>query len=241
MADWMSVAEAADALGVHERQVRNLIADSQLEAQRLGRAWLVSPASVGARRRQPTVGGRPLSAPLAWYVLAHLDAAVGDALAAAREPADRRVRHRVRQLLKAPPAPEVWGSWLRRRAEPHAVWFHPGSEARLTVDGRIARADLSSELGVPVADLCRRYVAARDFSAVVADHHGRLAEGESVPGASVMMVVPGLPDDIDWTGHLDASSLVDLAGDADARVRHGALRVLSDAMPALAAAGQRSR
>ena len=76
MAAWMSVADAAAALDVDPRQVRNLIDAGALDAQRVGRAWAVDAASVRARSARPVAPGRPLSPGRAWQVLTVVDAAL---------------------------------------------------------------------------------------------------------------------------------------------------------------------
>jgi excisionase family DNA binding protein len=60
------VAEAAERLDVSPRRVRQLIDRGELEASRVGRAWMIQPSSVERRRLQPTAAGRPLDSKRVW-------------------------------------------------------------------------------------------------------------------------------------------------------------------------------
>jgi excisionase family DNA binding protein len=64
----LSVHEAAKRLGVSDRRVRALIDSGRLDAQRVGRAWIIHPIALASvdGARSP---GRPLSARSAWAEL----------------------------------------------------------------------------------------------------------------------------------------------------------------------------
>lgn len=62
----LSVAEAAERLDVSARRVRQLIDRGELEADRVGRAWMVQRGSVERRRLQPSAVGRPLDSERVW-------------------------------------------------------------------------------------------------------------------------------------------------------------------------------
>lgn len=66
--DVLSVADAAERLGVSPRRVRQLIDDGDLRASRMGRSWLVAADSVERRRRLAPSGGRPLDSQRVWVV-----------------------------------------------------------------------------------------------------------------------------------------------------------------------------
>ena len=117
MAAWMSVADAAAALDVDPRQVRNLIDAGALDAQRVGRAWAVDAASVRARSARPVAPGRPLSPGRAWQVLTVVDAGLRPNLGEPEDVLDRRVRHELRRLLSGRTALDSWAQWLRNRAD----------------------------------------------------------------------------------------------------------------------------
>jgi excisionase family DNA binding protein len=59
---FISTAEAAKRLGCNERHVRVLIGSGDIKAERVGRAYLVLPDSLGGWQRHPTKG-RPKSKP----------------------------------------------------------------------------------------------------------------------------------------------------------------------------------
>lgn len=233
MSELISVAEAAAELGVHPRQVRNLIAHGQLAAQRVGHLWLIPSDAVDARRRSEALPGRPLSAQSAWWILARIDAALDGEPPSSYSPADRRARHRLREQQLAHPTVPAWGSWLRRRGEPKRVWFHPGASKRIAADRRVARHDFGDQLGLDLSGVGRLYVGERDFSAIVDAHHGRQVSGAVVGGEVLMMVVPELLEELDWRSHVRAAALVDLLDDPDARVQHAAQEALGGVAAAL--------
>jgi len=56
----MTVSDAAQALGVTGQRIRQLIAAGQLDAEKVGRSvWLVSEASVTARKEKAPEGAQP--------------------------------------------------------------------------------------------------------------------------------------------------------------------------------------
>ena len=68
----ISVAEAAQRLGIGEQRVRSLAASGHLPARRLGHAWALDSAAVDARMKGAR-RGRPLSARSAWALLLLLE------------------------------------------------------------------------------------------------------------------------------------------------------------------------
>jgi len=222
----MSVADAAAALDVNPRQVRNLIDAGALDAQRVGRAWVVDAASVRARSARPVAPGRPLSPGRAWQVLAVVDAGLRPNLGVPEDVLDRRVRHELRRLLSGRTELESWAQWLRNRAEHRRVWFHPAA-----ADPRVVHVDLGALLDVRAADLTRFYVADADVAGVVADHRGRvLGPGDDSADTLDLMVVPA--NATSWRAHVPAAAIVDLTSHPDARVRQAALDRLGAALDA---------
>lgn len=55
----ITVNEAAEILGVSGARVRKLIDDQKLKAEKIGRDWMVSKASVLARKKLSPKPGRP--------------------------------------------------------------------------------------------------------------------------------------------------------------------------------------
>lgn len=63
------IAEVAERLGVSDGQVRRLIANRELRANRFGRSWAVDVASVNERLAAKPGRGRPLGPRAAWQRL----------------------------------------------------------------------------------------------------------------------------------------------------------------------------
>lgn len=72
----LSVADAADQLGVSPRRVRQLVDEGDLEASRFGRSWAVSAESVARRQRLAPSSGRPLDSHRVWGVAFAVDGMV---------------------------------------------------------------------------------------------------------------------------------------------------------------------
>jgi hypothetical protein len=68
--DWMSVAEAADRLGISPARVRVLVHRGDLLAEQAAGRWLVDAASVDFVAARPRRAGRPFDARAAWALLA---------------------------------------------------------------------------------------------------------------------------------------------------------------------------
>lgn len=71
--DVLSVSEAAARLGVSQQQVRQLIRSGELEADRLGRAFLVPAGAVERRASQEWPRGRRFAPANAWALLSIAD------------------------------------------------------------------------------------------------------------------------------------------------------------------------
>ena len=55
---WISVAEAAEILGVHRNRVLQLVNDGALDAHKVGQRWNISRQSVESRAANPPKAGR---------------------------------------------------------------------------------------------------------------------------------------------------------------------------------------
>jgi len=177
----VSVAEAAERLGVGVARVHQRIADGSLRAERIGSQWVIDEVSLSPllESRRP---GRPLSERSARALLALSEGnrRVLDALA----PAERsRARDRLRGLLansmsedalpevEAHPAVSLLRSWLRNRAERRLFRASPRDLPDLRDDARIALSGLSHpRSGIASGDLVEGYVAAGDIDPVVNDY-----------------------------------------------------------------------
>ena len=124
----ISVAGAAEALGVSLERVRQLIRDGRLDARQVSGRWLIEPDSVDRLAHEQRRAGRPWAAARAWGLLA---------LAAGRDvswlaPAEVR---RLREVLADRNVGEM-ASQLRRRADRRPWYVHPGMiEDLLAEDG----------------------------------------------------------------------------------------------------------
>lgn len=163
---FLSVAQAAAALGVSPQRVRALIASGGLPACRIGGRWLVEGQLVERRARGERLPARPFSSRNAWALLA---IAAGAKPSGVDPAAASRLRHRLSERGLAGLAP-----LLVRRAGRVALRVHPGERGRLLDDpalvrsGAAAAADL--RLGLIAPDAAEGYVAARDLDGLMARH-----------------------------------------------------------------------
>jgi excisionase family DNA binding protein len=122
----LSVAQAAERLGVSVPRIHQRIADGSLAAERIGSQWAVDERSL-LRIQERSKAGRPLSARSAWAVIA---ASEGDRgrLRASGSAAPARARMQLKRLLEPAGEPSVGEeavrelgvslrSMLRNRAE----------------------------------------------------------------------------------------------------------------------------
>jgi excisionase family DNA binding protein len=233
----ISVADAAERLGVSERQVRRLAEAGELSARRVGGRWLIDVEAVRDRSRSEPRSGRPLSPGMAWAVLAAANFAhEGDEdrpspFGARIE--DRRLRYRLRALLADAPPPRQWNQWLRHRADAKRVWVHPGVLDRLAGDDRVHPAGGSvvaaSGVGIAAGDHRSFYVEEGVVDEVLADYRAQYSD----EGQVVMMVVPKEISAAVLGGSgepvMSAIALVDLLASTDARERHVAAEALDAA------------
>jgi len=166
---------------------------------------------------------------MAWLLLLHLDA--GDEAAPGKSgghvPVDRKDRYRMRQLLSSAPEPPRWSQWLRRRADPHRVWVHPGVLDRLAADPRLRPgggfAAAAAGVGLAAGPPRRFYVGAGDLNAVMSAYHAR----EDLDGQIELMVIPeSVPAGLrPGPGAVPKPvAFADLLDSEDARERHAGLQ-----------------
>jgi excisionase family DNA binding protein len=231
MTGWITVAEAADALGVTSRQVRNLVEAGALPARRLSSGWVLPQAAVHERARHAPSPGRPLSAPMAWAVLHVAQVLLGDRPASPLQTADslamipdRRMRHRLRLLLAEPRSPQQWEHWLAGRAQRRRIWVHPGALERLAADPRLRPgggfAAAHHGAGISAGPPRLFYVDAGDVDAVLAKYRAQ----EDPEGAVELMVIPpDVPELLSVPAGAPvpmAVALIDMLVSPDARERH---------------------
>jgi excisionase family DNA binding protein len=149
----VSVAEAAEALGLSARRVRALAVAGEIPARRVGRVWVIALD----RGRPPRPPGRRLSARSAWAVLG-----LGhDRLSRSER---QRARERQERFFDLPPGA------FDRRADVYRFVAHPAALRRLEDDFRLVLGGVSaaSHHGADViaVDRLEGYVRANDLEDV---------------------------------------------------------------------------
>ncbi|OAI54028.1 hypothetical protein AYO44_03865 [Planctomycetaceae bacterium SCGC AG-212-F19] len=57
--EYLSTQQAAEALGVNDSRIRQLVRAGLLKAEKVGRDWLIPPAEVQRLKANPLPKGRP--------------------------------------------------------------------------------------------------------------------------------------------------------------------------------------
>jgi excisionase family DNA binding protein len=167
----LSVAEAANQLGVDGSRVRQLLRAGTLAGRHVGRDWLVSADAVAALRERPRCPGRPFAPRRAWGLLDLLDG--GDA-AWLGPVARSHVRAHVRRLAGADAA--IWRGALRARDDRHPVHAHRAALSRLVASegvwpaGAAGAAAVGADL-VPYAAVAEVYVPAEKWELLARSLH----------------------------------------------------------------------
>lgn len=189
----VSVAQAAERLGVSVPRVHQRIADGSLVAERVGSQWVVDEQSL-LRVQERNRAGRPYSARSAWAIIAASEAG-REQVGADSVPA--RVRMQLRRLLEPAFVPagdeESIGalaaslrSVFRKRAQRRLLRASPADLADLRVDVRWAMvADLGAS-GIASSDV-EGYLAESRVDGLVRDH--LLVEADSDANV-VLHVIP---------------------------------------------------
>jgi excisionase family DNA binding protein len=184
---WISVADAAEQLGVNVQRVHQRIADGSLPAERVGHQWVIDDADLARLDRRPP--GRPLSARSAWVLalVAGLDdeASTGraslppDITASERSRARARLRGFLGDALEARRSdPEAavehvaagLRGLLRHRARRRTFRVSPRDLAVLRADGRVIASGLSLPAsGIGSGDVVEGYVHADHGQGLLAD------------------------------------------------------------------------
>jgi excisionase family DNA binding protein len=209
---YVTVAEAAKRLSVTEQRVLRLIHQHELEADRVGHAYLVRLEDVERRAALAPAGGRRFTTTNAWGLLE----------LAARNPApwlDRSTRYRLRRLL-AERGLAALRSRLTGRGVPSRFRAHPSqlrglrSDPALMLSGATAAAEL--QLGLLAGEVVEGYVDARELDGMVRRHHLRTSREPNV----ILRVVPTFAEA--WPPAKDAplsAIALDLLDDPDPRAR----------------------
>ena len=168
----LSVAEAAEQLGVSPRRVRALLEHGRLEGRQVGGRWLLPSDQVESRRAAAPAPGRPLSQAAAWRVIAVL-ANSDEGLKDLSPPARSRARARAAELRLRHPSEiaRSWQSALSSRARASDFYAHPSVLMALLDDPRVVRSGISAAhdhgADLMVMSGAEGYVRARDVHGLV--------------------------------------------------------------------------
>jgi excisionase family DNA binding protein len=178
MPEFLDVREAAHRLGVSPVRVRQLIAQGDLDASRLGRFWVIDRDSVRRRAQADVDRGRPYSSRQVWRMAVMADLVLADDADALRRFVDPQARWRLRRYLadlarEDDPRNVAWR--LRGRADQLVRRFaHPSVVAPLVEDPRCvvsgAHGAVAHGADLVPDDLVDAYVAADDRNDLDADY-----------------------------------------------------------------------
>jgi excisionase family DNA binding protein len=159
----LSVAEAAERLSISGTRVRELIKAGELDAVKVGVAWIVDLASVDRRRHLGTVIGRQFSP----------HRALGLLMLAADEPApwlDRVTEWKLRRALGRVGFKGLVPR-LRKRAIAYRLRAHPGDLKYLQQEECVVRSGPSAagelRLEILASDFLEAYVPADELPKLV--------------------------------------------------------------------------
>lgn len=179
MEQLIDVGSAARSLGVGPERVRQLIAQGDLEAQWVGRQWLVQEDAVRRRARIQPRRGRPYASGQVWLLAAMAELDPDKRPDLLQQVDNASVRWRLRRYLsdllsEDDPAQAAWR--LRERAD-HVIgcYAHPSVLPHLAKDDRLvlsgARAASAHGSDLVADDPVDAYVDPEHLEPVVADHH----------------------------------------------------------------------
>ncbi len=144
----LTVADAAQRLGVDASRVRKMLRRGELPGQRHGHVWMVDAAAVARRAHRPSLAGRPLSPSRAWALL---DLAEGGSAPWLTAQSRSQVRAQGRALRHA--TPQRLRAALRARSDRHGFIAHAAAVRRLVEDADVvvAGATEAARVGLNVA------------------------------------------------------------------------------------------
>jgi excisionase family DNA binding protein len=143
--DDLSVADAAQVLGISARRVRALLESGHLPGRQVGGRWLLPSRAVAMRREMPYEGGRPLSQASVWNMLAVLSGAE-DSLSELSAPVRSRARSRAKDMRSADAIASKWPYALASRARSSKFYGHASVLADLLADPRVVRSGISAAI-----------------------------------------------------------------------------------------------
>jgi excisionase family DNA binding protein len=177
----LSVAEAAERLGVDRSRVEQLLRSGRLAGRRSGRMWLVDGQSVAEALVHPVPAGRPMAPARAWGLL---DLLGGGSAPWLTPVARSQVRARIAELAVADA--DRWRGLLRSRSDVVQVRVHPGALQPLLddlgADLAVAGAARAAQLGADIVDLDPRleiYARSERWPEVAARWHAHNSTADS--------------------------------------------------------------
>ncbi len=231
--DYVSVAEAAEALGVSPRRVRSMAGSAQLAGRQVGGRWLIERAAVESRKRQRHPSGRPLSRSSAWHILAALSGEEA-ALRSLTAPMRCRARQRARELAEAVKSDPAWFDQLAARADVQVFYGHPDVLRRILDEPGVVRSGVSAlnahNVGLAEGGEAECYVRAQDIRELCAKY--ALESDVDRHRANVIMhVFDEVPQAAEWLFDRPVAPApvvaADLADRPQARERDAARRLMS--------------
>lgn len=171
----ISVAEAAEQLGVTPERLYQRINTGSLPAQRIGRHWAIDTTDLNALSRRPS--GRPLSPTSAWALIA-ASRPDSDAATQFTPPTRSRARARYTDLLDAARTATdladlatLLQHTLGARARRVLYRASPLDLPALRDDPRLHLSGLSSPAArISAGDIVEGYARPRDLNDLEADH-----------------------------------------------------------------------
>lgn len=239
---YVSVAEAAEMLGVHPQRVHQRIREGSLPGEKIGNQWVIEMEDLRRMRHHPGPG-RPLSSKSAWALVA---VAAGDQAASGLSPSARsRARSRLRSLLVHASSAELDEAAahivnaLRNRAERDLFAASPRDLPDLREDNRLHPSGVSlPESNLSFGDVAEGYVSSEDLNAFVEDY---LLSPAPRSRANVILHVPPSEDPIaaalDDVVRSPLALAADLAEHDGVREKSEAIRSLADLHTRIASHG----
>lgn len=219
---FMTVAAAAERIGVSPRHLRRLVESGAVPARRVGGSWLIEERALTRRARRASGAGRIWAPRTAWAAVDILGGGSGRDFV--DQPRASRLRSRLRTL-----APAEVHRLAETRARSHR--FHASPRAKEKVKGMVVAAGVTA---LQRQELARRFglVALEVDSRVEGYLIGDLVALQSrlrlEPSEEGAVLVRHVPEDVDPSALLGTDPLValDLMDSDDTRERAAGRDVL---------------
>jgi excisionase family DNA binding protein len=220
----LTVADAAEVLGLSPSRVRAMASRGQIEATKIGGRWLIDRDAVESRQRKGGHAGRPFEAHNAWALL--LIASGGKP-----EGVHPVVRSRLRRAQRRDGVGRL-APRLVRRGESRFFDVHPGEIGYLLEDPGFLRTGISAagdyELELVSGQEADGYVSQKELGRVIADHALSKSQAGSAP-VRVRVVPNKAWRHVESDKHAPLATVaLDLAEDPDPRSALVGRRLLRD-------------